>query len=120
MLFDAIVSSSRFENIFVAARVLAHHNLRAGFFVSKYAAKAGRCFNSVICSHSNKLTDELSNYERTCTFSYLLSSIIAPVKFVKVSYPNPALRAGFSGMAHREKSQGAFFCSQFVPINKNM
>lgn len=63
MLFVAIVSNSCFENVFVAARVLAHHKLRARFLGSKYVAKAGRCFNSVISLQ----IDELSNYDRTCT-----------------------------------------------------
>ena len=116
MLFVAMVSSSSFGNIFVAARVLAHHNLRARFLVSKYAAKAGRCFNSVISLR----IDELSNYDRICTVILVSSfvfykTVIATVKLMTISYPNPLqlLRA-----RHTEKNRLrmlAFFSSHCVP-----
>lgn len=118
MLFVAIVSNSCFENVFVAVRVLAHHKLRARFLGSKYVAKAGRCFNSVISLQ----IDELSNYDRTCTI-ILVSSFpfynifIAPVKLMTVSCPNPLLLLGHE--TPRKIAVCLLFCSHFVTEIEN-
>ena len=82
-----VATDSCLENIFVAARVLAHRKLRTRFLVSKYAAIAGRCFDSLI----GLQIDELTNYDRTFTiivissFLFYKLPVITLVKLMTVS-----------------------------------
>jgi len=89
--------------------------------VSKYVAKVGRCFHSVISLQ----IDELSTYDSPRTIILVSSFVFYKIVMSCGSEINDGLlpesfTASRGRPWHREQSRGAFFCSQCVPKNVSM